>query len=97
MILLEERPKSLAPVRLREPHFPVFPEFKKSSYAERYELFCTRLVRERLYNAACLLLSSSAGGKQGEYREPSSELSFLNLVTSLQGRLLEVLRQRKLK
>ena len=97
MILLEEHPKSLAPVRVREPHFPVFPEFKKSSYAERYELFCTRLVRERLYNAACLLLSSSGGGKQGEYREPSPELSFLNLVTSLQGRLLEVLRQRKLK
>lgn len=54
VMLLEEAPGSLAPVRSREPHFPVFPEFKDASYAKWYEILLTKLVRERLYDAACL-------------------------------------------
>ncbi|NEX15039.1 MAG: hypothetical protein C1941_10180, partial [Prosthecochloris sp.] len=38
------------PVRVDEPHFEVFPEFKEASYAKRYGLFCERLMRERLYD-----------------------------------------------
>src|SRR5271157_195076 len=59
MMLLEEAPRSLAPVRAREPHFKVFPEFKESSYAKRYEILLTKLVRERLYDAACFLMSNA--------------------------------------
>ncbi len=44
-------------VSVLEPHFSVFPDFKGASYARRYELLCERLVRERLYNAAALLLT----------------------------------------
>jgi hypothetical protein len=93
MMLLEEHPKSTSPVRLRQPHFRAFPEFQNTSYLKRYELFCTRLVRERLYDAACLVVTSSSGGLHGEYREPLPELSFSNLVTSLQGKLVEALRR----
>ena len=35
LMLLEETRKSMAPVRIDEPHFPVFPEFHNSSYVER--------------------------------------------------------------
>ena len=70
MMLLEEHKKSTRPVRLREPHFPAFPEFHDASYQRRYELFCTRLVRERLYDAACLIVSPSDKGSNGEYKEP---------------------------
>ena len=38
LMLLEEAPGSLAPVRAREPHFKVFPEFREASYAQRYEI-----------------------------------------------------------
>lgn len=94
MMLLEEHPRSVSPVRLREPHFKALPEFQGSSYRSRYELFCTRLVRERLYDAACLLLSPAAAGVQGDFREPREELSFASFAASLQGRLVEVQRRK---
>lgn len=52
LMLLEEKPASTRPVKAREPHFKVFPEFKQASYAKRYEILLTKLVRERLYEAA---------------------------------------------
>ena len=83
LMLLEEAPKSLSAVKVKEPHFNVFPEFSGASYAKRYELLLTKLVRDRLYDSACLLLASQSGGETGEYREPSSELSFYRLLRSL--------------
>ncbi|MCG8449954.1 MAG: PaeR7I family type II restriction endonuclease [Pirellulales bacterium] len=84
LFLLEESPKSLAPVDVREPHFPVLREFRQASYAKRYEILLTKLVRERLYDAACLILTkSSAGSKSGLYSEPLKELSFQNFASSL--------------
>ena len=61
-MLLEEAPRSTSPVGVSEPHFKVFEEFRDASYAKRYELFCQRLVRERLYDAACFLLSDTISG-----------------------------------
>lgn len=83
LMLLEESAKSTQPVRARESHYPVFRQFVDASYARRYELLCERLVRERLYDATCLLLSDQAGGANGGYREPSEEISFTNFVASL--------------
>ena len=82
-MLLEESPKSTSPVRITEPHFEVFEEFKHSSYARRYELFCQRLVRERLYDGACLILSEKERGLQGFFREPNPEIGFMPFATSL--------------
>ena len=93
MMLLEEHVKSATPVRLRESHFPVFQEFRDTSYEKRYELFCTRLVRERLYDAACLVVSPSTEGIKGKFTEPVEELSFNNFVLSLQGKLTEARRR----
>ncbi len=88
LMLLEDSPRSLAPVRVAEPHYAVFPEFKDTSYAQRYALFCERLMRERLYDAACLLLSEAVAGLQGVYREPNAEIGFRSFLTSLTGRVL---------
>ena len=93
MMLLEEHKKSTRPVRLRQPHFPAFIEFDNSSYQRRYELFCTRLVRERLYDAACLIVSPSERGADGEYNEPLEELAFSTFISSLQGKLTEARRR----
>ena len=83
LMLLEEAPKSLSEVAVRQPHFNVFSEFSGASYAKRYEILLTKLVRERLYDSACLLLSNKARGESGNYREPSEELSFVRLLRSL--------------
>jgi hypothetical protein len=81
--LLEDCPASNRPVNVREPHFPVFPEFRGASYALRYEIFCRKLVRERHYNAAALIMSQSEKGMQGAYTEPASDLSFELFARSL--------------
>ncbi len=90
VMLLEEIARSLSPVGVREPHFPVFPEFRDTSYAKRYEILMTKLVRERLYDSAALLLSSQASAKDGSYREPSAELGFESLLTSLKARAMAI-------
>lgn len=82
-ILLEETKGSMTPVTVKEPHFPVFPEFRKASYARRYELLCQKLMRERMYDGAALILSKKDEGRRGEYRDPSDEVSFRGFVRSL--------------
>ena len=86
LMILEDAPKSNRPVRVREPHFRVFPEFRGASYAERYNQLLTKLVRERLYDSACFLVSPAEEGlATGAYREPNPELAFTNFVASLLG------------
>jgi len=90
MMLLEEAPESMSPVGVREPHFKVFPEFKGASYAKRYEILLTKLVRERLYDSACFLLSSREEGPKGNFKEPVDELNFEKFMNSLLGRAVSV-------
>lgn len=81
--LLEDCSASSRPVNVREPHFRVFPEFRGASYALRYEIFCRKLVRERHYNAAALIMSRSKKEMQGDYTEPAFDLSFELFARSL--------------
>ncbi len=90
LMLLEEAAGSIRPVRAREPHFKVFPEFKTASYAKRYEILLTKLVRERFYDAACFLMSNAADGPNGVDSEPAPELSFQNFIASLLGKAIAV-------
>src|SRR3989304_4959026 len=46
LFMLEDCKESQRPVKVKEPHFKVFQEFKEASYAKRYELFCRKLLRE---------------------------------------------------
>lgn len=95
-MLLEEAKKSLTPVAVKEPHFKVFEEFRDASYAKRYELFCLKLVRERLYDATCFLLSDKEGGLAGgRFREPCQELTFRRFVESLTSRAIAFSRYRQ--
>ena len=95
LMLLEEARGSLSPVRARESHFRVFPEFRSASYAKRYEILLTKLVRERLYDSACFLMSNSTDGVKGRYVEPSAELSFQNFVESLLAKVLAVAKSKE--
>lgn len=83
VFLLEDCPESRKPVRVKEPHFNVFPEFVNASYGKRYELFCRKLVRESHYNVAAFLTSDKRGGLKGQYSEPADDLTFEIFAKSL--------------
>lgn len=90
LMLLEEAAGSTRPVRAQESHFKVFPEFVSASYAKRYEILLTKLVRERLYDAACFLMSKAKDGQEGKFHEPVAELSFANFITSLVAKAIAI-------
>ena len=94
LMLLEETPESMRSVRAQEPHFKVFPEFKAASYAKRYEILLTKLVRERLYDSACFLLSDADNGPRGKYKEPAAELNFEKFMASLLARAISVAKAK---
>ena len=95
VMMLEDCSRSTSPVSIRQPHFPVFSEFVNASYAERYQWLMTKLVRERLYDAACFLLSSRENGAKGRYTFPEANLSFIQLAASLSGRTTTHLNARR--
>lgn len=95
MMLLEDALGSSRPVRAQEPHFKVFPEFESASYAKRYEILLTKLVRERLYDSSCFLLSDAKNGRKGKYREPAVELDFEKFMASLLARAVSVAKTKK--
>ena len=84
--LLEQAEKSTRPVALKRGAFPALPIFKDTSYAQRYAILCERLVLERKYTCAALVLSPR--GRKGEYAHPNPLISFNALARSLYGHLL---------
>lgn len=81
--MLEDCAASQRPVRAKEPHFKVLPEFVDASYAKRYEWFCRKLVRERHYTASAFLTSSQESATTGHYLEPASDLTMDIFIRSL--------------
>jgi hypothetical protein len=67
-------------------------EWQNASYTERYQLFCQKLVRERLYDAACIVTSSRAEGPRGVYHEPDAEIGFRNFASALIGHAAGIAR-----
>lgn len=82
-LLLEDCDASRRPVASPEPHFKVFKEFRGASYARRYELFCRKLQRERVYSACAFMTSDRAAGDRGAYNEPAKDLRFSRFLASL--------------
>lgn len=93
LFMLEEHEKSVRPTKLivLKP-FKVDEAFQRLSYAKRYELVCERLVRERLYDAACFFTSNAKGGARGVYAQPNQELSIRNFAISLYARAVAFAR-----
>lgn len=89
LMLLEDCEGSSSPVRVKEPHYQVFPEFKGASYAERYRLLCERLMARRLYSGAALLLSEAAtGGASGAQRSLSGATAIHAVFREFAGKIL---------
>ena len=87
LFMLEDHAGSAVPTKdIALSPFRVDPAFQGRSYAKRYELVCERLVRERMYDAACFFTSNAATGIKGNYNQPEPELGIVNFARALHGR-----------
>lgn len=93
LFLLRDEPKVSKPVKNSEPHFKVDPAFVGASYASRAEILCRRLVLERLYDTACLVLSTKE--ERTRITEPAEDLSFRRFVAALRGHVVTFLDSQR--
>jgi type II restriction enzyme len=85
VFVFEHAPGSTRTIRDQgTPLYRTDPAFDNSSYTIRYQLLFQRLVRERLYDAACLI-STKKG--EGIHDEPLAEVSTRNLTAAITGRV----------
>jgi len=88
LILVESSVGSSTPVKDKSPHYPVFKEFVGASYLNRYNLLCQKLMQERLYTAATILVSPRSAVKSGTFTEMSEMTGLKTFVTSLAGHVV---------
>ena len=81
--VLEDCEDSKKPVYLFEPHFKVFPEFHNSSYLQRYEELCKKLMIEGLYDRTTFFTSRRNDNSGESYNEPNKNLSMISFLQSL--------------
>jgi hypothetical protein len=86
-MLVEDAPRSRAPIRDSSMHFPIRHEFQGASYIERYNLLCKKLVQEQLYTTAAVLASPQSAIKTGKFCDVSEMTSLKNFVTSFAGHI----------
>lgn len=88
VFVIEYTTKSTSTIRDRgEPLYPADPVFDNTSYMDRYAILFQRLVRERLYDAACLIPTERG---DGIHHEVSTEVSTYNLTAAIAGRVAYV-------
>ncbi len=81
LILLEDTTRSRSKVKVSEVHFKVDPEFRDTSYADRYGELCRRLVVDGLYTKSALMIAPRS--PPGNYMEPDPALGLAPFLKSL--------------
>jgi hypothetical protein len=85
VFVIEHAPRSTTVVKDQgTPVYRTDPVFDNSSYIDRYRILFDRLVRERLYDATCLV---STVKDEGIHDEPIPEVSTQNLTAAIAGRV----------
>jgi len=89
VMLMADNEESQNVPQVREVNFEVDEEFRGSTYVDRMELYCQRMVRQRIVNQSAFMLTDEDRGIHGEYWEPNEELRFdrfcRSLVSHVQG------------
>lgn len=96
LMMVEDAPESRCAVKTTSPHFDIFNEFKMTSYIERYDLLCQKLVREQLYTSATAIASPRTAVKTGAYSDISKLSSLTGFVTTLAGHVAAVAARREI-
>jgi hypothetical protein len=63
------------------------PEFEQTSYADRYEILCRKLVQEQLYDAAALVLTDRQSATTGAFRAASELTGPHRFAATLAGKI----------
>jgi hypothetical protein len=87
LMLVEDAPRSRAPIRDASPNFPLLPEFRGASYVDRYDLLCKKLVKEKLYTTATVLVSPRSAASSGDFKDVSKLTSLKTFVTTFAGHI----------
>ena len=85
LMVVEDCPKSAAPVGESSAHFPIFPDFRDASYIQRYNALCRKLMQKQLYTLACILTSPRTAVTTGEYAELPEMMGLRTFVTEFAG------------
>ncbi|MDE0495469.1 MAG: restriction endonuclease [Acidimicrobiaceae bacterium] len=85
-MLLEDNKAFTKAVTPRKAVWDTDPAFDGASYADRYVIFFERMIRERLLDAACVVLSEK---DSAEVQFPSESLSFQAFAAAIYGRCLQ--------
>jgi len=85
LMMVEDAPTSRSTVKGRSPHFPILSEFQGTSYLARYDLLCQKLMQEKLYTAAALLVSSREAVNTGKFEHLSEMTGLKAFVATLAG------------
>ncbi len=94
-MVLEDCKKSNVPVKVHSAHFDVLDEFHNASYKKRYEIFCSKLIMERQYSAACFLTTKI--DKNGEISAdcPNENLSYYFFIASMLANTFMFFNERR--
>ncbi len=84
LMVLEKAEKSTKSIGISSPNFDVFEEFIGSSYLDRYDLLCKRLMTERHYNAASVIWTK----EDYSFGDTSSITSIHTFLNSFIGHIL---------
>lgn len=90
LTVLEDAEKSRLPIMVKEPHYQVFPAFKDSSYATRYDILCKRLMDESLYTAATMLFSPREAAKNGSFTCISNRSGLKHFISKLAAHVASI-------
>jgi len=85
--LLEDSRATREPIKDISPNFPLVPEYRNASHAERYDILCKKLIMEGLYTAATVIISPRTAPKSGAYSEMSDMTGLKSFVTTLAGHI----------
>lgn len=84
LMLVEDCPKSRRKLKASASVFPAFPVFAGTSYIDRYQILCKRLVAENLYTAATVL-TSPTNSLSGKYAQCCESTGIRRFVADLAG------------
>ncbi len=87
LMLVEDITASRAVVREHSPHFRTLKEFTNTSYLQRYDLLCQKLVKEGLYGGGAIICASRKDAKSGGYGAISQMTSLKTFVASISGHI----------
>lgn len=83
LILIKDDIESRKPREGRSKHFSIDAEFKGASYVERLDILCDRMMKEQLFDAACVIATEKRkDGKYTDISEATGAKSFLAAFVS---------------